>query len=962
MTVRKFLTASVAGCALAFMTGGWASATESPAQGAFDGIDLHLKSSQQGVNAVSTSIDELKAQSDLLVASIKSALEKGVATPAEMAKLNSLLRVAIQLQQGIADVAASPQPDPNQVAFLTDELKSIQGQVDKVQTALLSRCVGVPALQTYSAWPRIASKILRDASIEVKARNILASLTLEEKVGQMTQPEIQKISPDDIQRFHIGTILNGGGSWPSANKRSTPQDWLRLADSFWEKSKLGNSANIPLIWGIDSVHGNSNVFGATQFPHNVGLGAARNPCLVSEIQTATAIQMRVTGQDWAFAPTLAVVRDDRWGRTYEGYSEDPRIVKAYGESTVLGFQGATKTVNILATAKHFIGDGGTQYGIDQGVNPSTEAEMMNIHGQGYYGALAAGVQTVMVSFNSWTNTEAGINEGKLHGSTKALTEILKGKLGFDGFVIGDWNGHAQVPGCSASSCAQAINAGVDMIMVPDDWRAFITNTLAQARDGRIPMSRIDDAVLRILRVKLRAGLLELPKPSARQYAGQASSLQFADLGRRAVRESLVLLKNNGKVLPLAPTSKVLVVGKSADSISNQTGGWTLTWQGTGNTNADFPNATSILAGLRQALGTENVTFDQTGQTADPANFDAVIAVIGETPYAEFSGDIDNLNPGSLELPRSNAANDDLAVLNRVSGKGKPVVTILLSGRPLYVNRELNRSDAFVAAWLPGTEGGGIADLLVKSRYTFTGKLSFSWPAAPCQTPLNVGDASYAPLFAFGYGLQAQDQVTVPALPEQTIVSCRNPDIANQPLNVFVARDIDPYNGFIGSSENWNLLLNDDPSATTSLSAIEARISDVNAQQDARDIIWKGTEAAIFYFEGPQRNLTNYRNADGALVFDTKITQAPTGQVNIATDCGYPCTSVVTVTNIFRQRADGTKKVIKIPLACFGNLDFTRVNVPLNVNTSGQMKAAFANVRWVPGAANDADAIACADLN
>ena len=584
-------------------------------------------------------------------------------------------------------------------------------------------------------------------------------MTLEEKVGQMTQPEITSITPDEVRQYAIGTVLNGGGAWPGANKHATQQDWLNLADAYWYASKSSRT-KIPVIWGIDAVHGNNNVYGATVFPHNIGLGAAHDPCLARDVAAATARQIRATGQDWAFSPTLAVVQDDRWGRTYEGFSEDPRITRAYGYEAIDGLQDeATKRIGrsgVIATAKHFIGDGGTLKGQDQGVNPSSEAEMINVHGQGYYGALAAGTQTVMVSFNSWTNTDLGINEGKLHGSDKALNQILKGKMGFDGLVVSDWNGIGQVPGCTNSSCPQAINAGIDVVMVPADWKAFITNTVAQVQSGQIPMARIDDAVTRILRVKLRDGIFEAQAPSDRSFAESGAALTDHQLARAAARESQVLLKNNGNVLPLKPKSKVLVVGKSADSIQNQTGGWTLSWQGTGNTNADFPNATSILAGLKQDLGDANVTFDEKGDV-DPKGFDAVIAVIGETPYAEGVGDLTRKT-----LEASKLYPEDLAVLDKVSGKGTPVATVYVGGRPLYMNKEINRSDAFVAAWLPGSEGGGVADLMVKGKDVnggYTAKLSYSWPKSACQSPLNPWSPDYDPLFKLGYGLKTGQRVT-----------------------------------------------------------------------------------------------------------------------------------------------------------------------------------------------------------
>lgn len=820
-------------------------------------------------------------------------------------------------------------------------------------------------LPTLSDWPKVHSRIEDSRKVEARVRSMLSKLSLEEKVGQMTQPEIGAITPDEVRQFHIGSVLNGGGSWPGANKHATQADWLALADAYWAASKAGNAAGVPAIWGIDAVHGNSNVYGATLFPHNIGLGAAHDPCLIRDVQAATARQVRATGQDWAFAPTLAVVRDDRWGRTYEGFSEDPRITRAYGYEAIRGLQGRDRKGigedGVIGTAKHFIGDGGTEGGKDQGVNPSSEAEMINLHGQGYYGALAAGSQSVMVSFNSWTNEVLGIDEGKLHGSRKAITQILKGKMGFDGLVVSDWNGIGQVAGCTNASCPQAINAGMDVVMVPSDWKAFIANTVAQVRSGEIPMSRIDDAVTRILRVKLRTGLMDQPRPSRRDHTSSGRALQDPGLARRAVRKSLVLLKNERRLLPLARSSKVLVVGKSADSLQNQTGGWSLTWQGTGNTNADFPNGTTILGGLREALGDSDVTFSETGEGVDPSQYDAVIAVIGETPYAEGNGD---LARRSLEHARLYPG--DLEVLDRVSGKGAPVATVFVAGRPLYVNKELNRSDAFVAGWLPGTEGGGVADLLVRGRHGFTGKLSYSWPATPCQTPLNAGDPDYAPLFRLGYGLRNGQKATVGQLPEESVARCvggGGGGTTTEELELFVRQDIAPYKSYIGSPDNWGgTELGNDPSAVIAHTNIEARTSDVNVQQDARKITWKGG-AGQFYLQSPEADLSPYLNSDSAIVFDTIVTKAPTARVVISSHCTYPCFSEAAMTSVFTSVADGARHTVKIPLSCLdtGTLEFDHINTPFLIYTEGEMEAAFANVRWVPGAATDTDALGCGDL-
>lgn len=618
-------------------------------------------------------------------------------------------------------------------------------------------------------WPQITSAIAKDAQIEARVAQIVAGMTLAQKVGQMTQPEIQFITPEQVRQYYIGSVLNGGSSWPGKNKHATPADWVALADRYYDASMSTDSAvKVPVIWGIDAIHGNSAVYGATLYPHNIGLGAAHDAQLVGQIGVATAKAVRAIGINWVFAPTLAVVQDDRWGRTYESFSEDGMLVKTYASTYVSGFQGDLKQDgNVIATAKHFMGDGGTFQGKDQGETRTSLAEMMNIHGQGYYGALTAGVQTVMASFNSWNDTSAGINYGKMHGNKMMLTDVLKGKLGFDGFVVSDWNGHAQVPGCSNSSCPQAINAGIDMVMVPEDWKAFIANTIKQVQSGEIPMARIDDAVSRIVRVKLRAGMFER-KPSQNPYAGKADVMQDKALARQAVRQSLVLLKNDGGVLPLARNKKILVVGKSADNLSNQTGGWTLTWQGTENSNNDFPYADTILSGIVDVVGKARVTFSADAKGVDVSRYDAVIAVIGEKPYAEFMGDI--APTGTMQ--HSSRYPEDLAVLQAVSGKGKPVVTVLLSGRPLYANDLLNLSDSFVAAWLPGSEGKGVADVLFrkadgKVNHPFSGTLSFSWPKSPCQARINAGDADYAPLFALGYGLKYGSSATVGKLEERS---------------------------------------------------------------------------------------------------------------------------------------------------------------------------------------------------
>jgi beta-glucosidase len=808
-------------------------------------------------------------------------------------------------------------------------------------------------------WPKVESQLRGDRKDEARIKAILKDMTLAEKVGQMTQPEIAAITVEDVKTYGFGSVLNGGGSWPGANKKATPQDWLKLADAYWEASKQTRT-KIPVIWGIDAVHGNNNVYGATVFPHNIGLGAAHDPCLVRDISAATAEQIRATGQDWAFAPTLAVVEDDRWGRTYEGFSEDPRITRAYGFEAVKGLQdNAKKRISedgVIATAKHFLGDGGTTGGKDQGVNPSTEQKMINVHGQGYYGALAAGAQTVMISFNSWTNDV--INEGKVHGSKYVQTGILKEKMGFDGLLVSDWNGIGQVTGCTNASCPQAINAGMDIIMVPNDWKAFITNTIAQVESGEISMARIDDAVTRILRVKLRAGTFDAPKPSQREHAGEQKALLHKELAREAVRESAVLLKNDKRVLPISKRSKVLVVGKSADNIGNQTGGWTLSWQGTGNTNADFPNATSILKGIQDTLGAANVTFAETADNVDASQFDAVIAVIGETPYAEGVGD---LGKRSFEAARLHP--QDLAVLDKVSGKGKPVITVYVGGRALYMNKEINRSDAFVAAWLPGSEGQGIADLLIQGRHNgFSGKLSYSWPSAAC--PPQPGEPAQTPLFKLGYGLRDWQTGNVGKLDESSpgaLCSGGGGGTATEDLEVFNRADIAPYKSMIGSAENWGgtEIGPDGQAAHAEINVVQ---SDVNVQQDALKTTWTGTGPGQVYLQSPAvSDLRGYGNADAALQFDVIVHQPPANRTVVSTHCVYPCMAEIDATEAFRGLPIGQKSTVKIPVSCFSNrgLDLENINTPFLVYTDGAFQASFANIRWVPKAGADPDVIPCA---
>jgi beta-glucosidase len=592
-------------------------------------------------------------------------------------------------------------------------------------------------------WPRAASpESLTDARTEAFITELMEGLSLEEKVGQVIQADISAFTPDDLRDYPLGSILAGGNSAPGGNDRASPAEWLALTDAFRAVAaeRRPGRTPIPPILGVDAVHGHNNIVGATIFPHNIGLGAARDPDLVRRIGQATAEEVAVTGFDWTFAPTLAVPRDDRWGRTYEGYGETPEIVVSY--------------------AKHFLADGGTANGTDQGDARISEKELIEIHAPGYPPAIEAGALTVMASYSSW-------NGQKNHGNPSLLTDVLKGRMGFTGFLIGDWNGHEQVQGCTDVSCPQAFNAGLDMFMAPDSWKGLYANTLAQARSGEIPIARLDDAVRRILRVKVKARLFEADRPMDGQFDRLAAPEHRA-LAREAVRKSLVLLKNNGNVLPLKASARVLVAGDGADNIGKQSGGWSITWQATDTSNADFLTGQSIHAGLAQALAAGGGKAELSPDGSFTTRPDAAIVVFGEQPYAEGKGDIPTLEyqPGTKT---------DLATLRKLKAAGLPVVAVFLSGRPLWTNPELNAADAFVAAWLPGTEGGGVADVLLRKPdgevgHDFTGKLSYSWPKTAKGAPLNQGDSGYDPLFAYGYGLTYADKVEMALLPEQSGVA------------------------------------------------------------------------------------------------------------------------------------------------------------------------------------------------
>jgi beta-glucosidase len=578
---------------------------------------------------------------------------------------------------------------------------------------------------------------------DAKVKTLLDTMTLGEKVGQMTQADQEAlIEPADIATYYLGSVLSGGDSDPTSGNELS--DWRQMYDRY-QAQALRTRLKIPLLYGVDAVHGHNNVRGAVVFPHNVGLGATRDKALVEEIARITALEVRATGIQWAFAPCVTVSRDERWGRAYEGFSEDPQLVAELGAAAVRGLQGdLADPKRVLACAKHYVGDGGTRFGTgqkmadgqkgaDQGDTQVDEATLRRIHLPGYVTAIAAGVGSIMPSYSSW-------NGQKCSGSHRLLTEILKDELGFEGFLISDYAAIDQLPGDYKSQVKQSINAGMDMVMVPNRYRVFFATLKGLVEEGAVPMARIDDAVKRILRVKAAMGLLDEKRSPMADPALAASfgSGEHRAVARRAVRESMVVLKNEKGALPLAKTApRIHVAGQNARDVGNQCGGWTITWQG--GSGAVVPG-TAILDALRAAASpSTHVTFTRNG--AEAAGASVGVVVVGETPYAEMRGDRTDLALGR----------DDLDAIARVKKAGVPVVTVVVSGRPLILGEAVEMSDAIVAAWLPGTEGEGVADVLF-GDYKPTGKLPFSWPRSMAQIPINMGDQPYDPLYAYGFGL------------------------------------------------------------------------------------------------------------------------------------------------------------------------------------------------------------------
>lgn len=757
-----------------------------------------------------------------------------------------------------------------------------------------------------SLWPVAHSPAsITDAKTERRITALLGRMTVEQKVGQMIQADISAINSADLATYPLGSILAGGDSGPYGDERADAAKWLRMVSEFREASRK-SGAGIPILFGVDAVHGHSNLPSATIFPHNIGLGAAHDPALIAKIGAVTATEVAASGIEWTFAPTLAVPQDLRWGRSYEGYASDPALVTQYARAMTLGLQGAMVVGHplaanrVAATAKHFLADGGTADGKDQGDAKISEAELIARHAQGYPAAIDAGALTVMVSFSSW-------NGVKNHGNRTLITDVLKGKMGFSGLAVGDWNGHGQVPGCTSTDCATSFIAGLDLAMAPDSWKGLYQSTVREAKDGTLPMARIDDAVRRILRVKAKLGLLD-PAPVKRGDPSQVGAPSHLALAREAAAKSLVLLKNNGSILPLRPGSRVLIAGPGADNMAMQVGGWTITWQGSNTKASDFPNGQTIGQAIAEAVaqagGQASISSNGNWSTRP----DVAVLVYGEQPYAEFQGDRPNLafaaHAGEPEL------------LAKMKAQNIPVVSVFLSGRPLFTGPMINGSDAFVAAWLPGSQGRGLADVLVagrdgKSPRDFTGRLPFAWPS-DAVSPVT------AALFPVGYGLDYGHPTAVGPVNEDPHVDL----VASASEDVYLTRGAVP--------SPWRLGLD---------SAVQAAAIDVTVQGDATRFRW--ADQGAIAIDGPAVDLTGRANDGQALMLEWRVDALADGPVDVAfggvsLDLGPSA------------RANGVGKLVEshIPLSCFqsAGANLKSVGTPLRIKAPKGFVMTLRNVR------------------
>ncbi|MET7608018.1 glycoside hydrolase family 3 N-terminal domain-containing protein [Streptomyces avermitilis] len=749
------------------LTGMWGYAVTLPVgvkgQFAMDGVELYGKGDQSLRASVVT---------DSAVHPVKEGgtadVRVSVATTGS-APIDEPVTVAYETAGGTADSGKDYTPVKGSVTFpagtASGTSRTVQVPTLKDRSAEPAETIPLKLTVTGAKAPAETPQVVIDAhglpyldpKLPVKKRvaDLVPRMSLEEKAGQMTQAERGALTAQgDIATYDLGSLLSGGGSTPAPN---TPEAWAKMIDAFQLRAQT-TRFQIPLIYGVDAVHGHNNLTGATIMPHNIGIGASRDPRLARRTGAVTAAEVRATGIPWDFAPCLCVTRDERWGRSYESFGEDPALVKSM-ETIIQGLQGARDGKDlkdddkVLATAKHFVGDGGTAYGssttgtytIDQGVTKVTRQELEAVQLAPYQTAVDRGIGSVMPSYSSLDILGDGQGAVKMHARADMINGVLKDRMGFDGFVISDWKAIDQIPGDYASDVRTSINAGLDMIMVPYEYKDFRTTLVDEVKAGRVSQKRVDDAVSRILTQKFKLGLFEKPYADT-SGASEIGSSAHRAVAREAAAESQVLLKNAGGVLPLKKSQKVYVAGSNADDLGNQTGGWTITWQGSSGKHTD---GTTILDGMRKAAGSGGALTYSKDASAPTSGYDVGVVVVGETPYAEGVGDVGNGN--DLELTAA-----DKAAVDKVCGAMKCAV-LIVSGRPQLIGDRLDDIDALVASWLPGTEGDGVADVLYGKR-AFTGQLPVTWPKSEAQLPINVGDTSYDPQFPYGWGLTTLTKV------------------------------------------------------------------------------------------------------------------------------------------------------------------------------------------------------------
>ncbi|WP_329334340.1 glycoside hydrolase family 3 C-terminal domain-containing protein [Streptomyces sp. NBC_00663] len=731
-----------------------------PGQFAMDGVELYGKADQsRRVNVLT----------DAAVYPVKEGATAAVAVTVATtgsAPLDEPVTVTYETTGGTAEPGKDYPPVSGTLTFpagtTSGATRTVEVPTLKDKSAEAAETIPLKLAVTGAKAPAETPQIVVDAhglpyldaklSVKKRVADLLSRMSLAEKAGQMTQAERGAVGAGgDIATYALGSLLSGGGSTPTPN---TPEAWAKMIDSFQLRAQA-TRFQIPLIYGVDAVHGHNNLVGATVMPHNIGLGATRDPQLAQRTGAVTAAEVRATGIPWDFAPCLCVTRDERWGRSYESFGEDPALVESM-ETIIQGLQGAANGKDlkdddkVLATAKHFVGDGGTAYGssttgtytIDQGVTTVTRQQLEAVHLAPYETAVDRGVGTVMPSYSSLDVIGDGQGPVKMHARADMINGVLKGRMGFDGFVISDWDGINQIPGDYPSDIRTSVNAGVDMVMAPYAYKDFRTGLVAEAEAGRVSEARINDAVSRILTQKFKLGLFEKPYADT-SGAARIGSAEHRAVARQAAAESQVLLKNAGGVLPLKKSQKVYVAGSNADDIGNQTGGWTVTWQGA---SGDIVPGTTILEAMRQDAS--QVTYSKDA-SAPTTGYDVGVVVVGETPYAEGVGDVGNGN--DLELSAA-----DKAAVDTVCAAMKCAV-LIVSGRPQLIGDRLGEIDSLVASWLPGTEGAGVADVLYGKR-PFTGQLPVTWPKSEAQLPINVGDPTYDPQFPYGWGLATLTKV------------------------------------------------------------------------------------------------------------------------------------------------------------------------------------------------------------